>query len=160
MGSCFGWIWLLFTIVHCGFMFYGLSRGNIEVNGRMVANPGWWYFALLALFYVPFFLVGFTFTLSTYAVRLAPDRLRVRWRVLPGLGWTWELPVGAEVRTTLAYRGAEENDRPVAAIVVSSDGREIDFGSFLAKDVKDFLRAAIVDYYGDAPAAAPADFLT
>ncbi|NBX35601.1 hypothetical protein EBR16_09645 [bacterium] len=161
MGSCFGWFWLLFTIVHCGFMFYGLSQGNVKVNGRMVAHPEWWYFVLLALFYTPFFIVGFAFTVSRYSVRLSPAELRVRWRFLPGLGWTWELPAGAAVRTRLAYRGAEENDRPVAAIVVSSDGREIDFGSFLAKDVKDFLRAAIVDYYGDAPAAAaPADFLT
>ena len=159
MGSCFGWFWLLFTIVHCGFMFFGMSQGNVKVNGRMVANPEWWYFALLALFYVPFFLVGFAFTISRYAVRLAPDRLRVRWRVLPGLGWTWELPVGAEVRVFQAYRGAKENKRPVMAIVVASQGQEIDFGSFLAKDIKAFLVAAIVDYYGEPAPSAAADFI-
>lgn len=159
MGSCIGWFWLVFTVVHCGFMFYGMSQGNVRVNGRLVAHPEWWQFALLGLFYAPFFFVGFALTVSRYTVRLSPDRLRVRWRFLPGLGWTWELPVGAEVGATLAYRGAEENDRPVAAVVVASDGREIAFGSFLAKDVKDFLRAAIVDYYGEPPAAARADFI-
>jgi hypothetical protein len=159
MGSCFGWAWLIFTVIHCAFMFFGMSQGNIKVNGRMVANPDWWYFALLALFYVPFFLVGFAFTLSRYAVRLAPDRLRVRWRVLPGLGWTWELPVGAEVRVFQAYRGAQENKRPVMAIVVASQGQEIDFGSFLAKDIKAFLVAAIVDYYGEPAPPAAADFI-
>ena len=160
MGSCFGWFWLLFTIVHCGFMFYGLSQGNVKVNGRMVAHPEWWYFVLLALFYTPFFIVGFAFTVSRYTVRLSPAELRVRWRFLPGLGWTWELPAGPEVRVRQLFRGAEENDRPVTAIVVASQGKEIDFGSFLAKDIKAFLVAAIRDYYGEPPAAAPADFLT
>lgn len=159
LGSCFGWFWLLFTIVHGGFMFYGMSQGNVKVNGRLVANPEWWYFALLALFYVPFFVVGFAFTISRYAVRLTPDRLRVRWRVLPGLGWTWELPVGAEVRVFQAYRGAKTNNRPEMALVVASQGQEIDFGSFLAKDIKAFLVAAIVDYYGEPAPSAAADFI-
>ena len=160
MGSCFGWFWLAFTVVHCGFMFYGLSQGNVKVNGQLVAHPQWWCFALLALFYVPFFIVGFAFTVSRYTVRLAPGQLRVRWRFLPGLGWTWELPTGAEVRVRQQFRGAEENNRPVAAIVASSQGREIGFGSFLAKDVKAFLVAAIRDYYGEPAPGGSADFLT
>jgi hypothetical protein len=160
MGSCFGWAWLIFTLFHGSFMFYGMAQGAVKVNGRVVANPEWWYFALLALFYTPFFLVGFAFTVSRYTVRLSSDQLRVRWRILPGLGWTWELPVGAEVRVYQACRGAQENKRPVPAIVVSSQGQEIDFGSFLAKDIKAFLVAAIRDYYGEPPAPARADFLT
>ena len=46
----------------------------------------------------------------------------------------------------------------VAAIVVASQGKEIDFGSFLAKDIKAFLVAAIRDYYGE-PASGAADFI-
>ena len=159
LGSCFGWIWLIFTVVHCGFMFYGMSQGSVKMNGRPIAHPEWWQFVLLGLFYLPFFAVGFALTVARYTVRLSPDRLRVRWRCLPGVGWTWELPAGSSVRVTLAYRGATENDRPVPAVVVVSDGREITFGSFLGKDVKDFLRAAIVDYYGEPAAAAQADFI-
>ena len=160
MGSCFGWAWLIFTLFHGSFMFYGMAQGAVKVNGRVVANPEWWYFALLALFYTPFFLVGFAFTVSRYTVRLSSDQLRVRWRILPGLGWTWELPVGAEVRVYQECRGAQENKRPVPAIVLSSQGQEIDFGSFLTKDIKAFLVAAIQDYYGEPPAPARADFLT
>jgi hypothetical protein len=159
MGSCFGWFWLVFTVVHCGFMFYGMSQGNVKVNGRLVAHPEWWQFALLGLFYVPFFVIGFAFTVSRYTVRLSPDRLRVRWRFLPGLGWTWELPIGGEVGVRQSFRGAKENGRSVTAIVVSSQGEEIDFGNFLSKDIKAFLVAAIRDYYGEPPAAARADFI-
>lgn len=159
LGSCFGWAWLVFTIFHCGFMFYGMSQGNVKLNGRVVPNPDWWMFALLALFYVPFFVVGLALTVSRYSVRLTPAQLRVRWRFFPGLGWTWELATGADVVVRQAFRGAAENKRPVMAIVVTSQGQEIDFGNFLAKDVKAFLVAAIRDYYGEAPAPAPADFI-
>ncbi len=160
LGSCFGWIWLIFTVVHFGFMFYGMSQGSVKVNGRLVSNPDWWMFALLGLFYLPFFVVGLAFTVSRYSVRLTPERLRVRWRFFPGLGWTWELATGADVVVRQAYRGAKENKRPVMAIVVASQGQEIDFGNFLAKDIKAFLVAAIRDYYGDSPpASAPADFI-
>lgn len=161
LGSCFGWIWLIFTIGHFGFMFYGMSQGSVSVkmNGRVVPNPDWWIFALLGLFYVPFFFVGLALTVSRYSVRLTPERLRVRWRFFPGLGWTWELATGADVVVRQAYRGAKENSRPVMAIVVSSQGETIDFGNFLAKDIKAFLVAAIRDYYGEAPAPAPADFI-
>ena len=159
LGSCFGWIWLIFTVVHFGFMFYGMSQGSVKLNGRLVSNPDWWMFALLGLFYLPFFVVGLAFTVSRYSVRLTPERLRVRWRFFPGLGWTWELATGADVVVRQAYRGAKENKRPVMAIVVASQGQEIDFGNFLAKDIKAFLVAAIRDYYGEAPAPAPADFI-
>lgn len=159
LGSCFGWIWLIFTIGHFGFMFYAWSQGNVMMNRRVVPNPDWWMFALLGLFYVPFFVVGLALTVSRYSVRLTPERLRVRWRFFPGLGWTWELATGADVVVRQAYRGAKMNKRPVMAIVVSSQGETIDFGNFLAKDIKAFLVAAIRDYYGEAPAPAPADFI-
>lgn len=93
-------------------------------------------------------------------MRLSPGQLRVRWRILPGLGWTWELATGAEVAVRQSFRGTAENSRPVKAIVVSSQGQEIDFGSLLAKDIKAFLVAAIQDYYGEPPVPARADFLT
>jgi hypothetical protein len=108
------------------------------------------------LFYVPFFLVGFAFTIARYRVELTDDLLTVRWRILPYVGWTWRLPVGDEVKVTLAYRGSSENDKPVEAIIVSSEGKDIDFGAFLANDVKDFLAGAIRHYYaGDDVATAP-----
>lgn len=87
-------------------------------------------------------------------MRLSPGQLRVRWRILPGLGWTWELATGAEVAVRQSFRGTAENSRPVKAIVVSSQGQEIDFGSLLAKDIKAFLVAAIQDYYGEPPVPA------
>jgi len=152
MGGCFGWFWLVFTSVHSVAMFYGLSRGTVEVNGTLVANATWWHYLGLALFYAPFFLVGFAFTMARYRVELTDAMIVVRWRILPYVGWTWRLPVGDEVKVSLAYRGSSENDKPSVAIVVASQGKDIDFGAFLADDVKEFLAGAIKDYYGE-PAA-------
>ena len=75
MGSCFGWFWLLFTIVHCAFMFYGMSQGNVKVNGRMVANPEWWYFALLALFLCLLCATALAFFLAVLFFRGAGCRI-------------------------------------------------------------------------------------
>ncbi len=51
---------------------------------------------------------------------------------------------------TLAYRGARENNSAVNAVVLVSDGKEISFGSFLAKDVKEYLAGAIDGFYNGA----------
>jgi hypothetical protein len=149
LGSWFGWIWLIFTCVHCVALFYGMSQGSVKVNGRMVTQPDWWHFALLALFYVPFFLVGFAFTVARYRVTLSDAAVVVRWRILPYLGWTWTLPVGEGVAVTLAFRGSSENKKPVESIVVASLGKETHFGAFLPVDVKEFLAGAIRHYYGE-----------
>lgn len=147
LGGCFGWFWLIFTSVHCVAMFYGLSRGSVKVNHQLVAHAAWWHYCLLALFYVPFFLVGFAFSIARYRVILTDTAVTVRWRILPYLGWTWILPVGEEVKVSLAFRGSESNDKPAEAIVVSSLGKDIDFGAFLPLDVKEHLAAAIRYYY-------------
>jgi hypothetical protein len=154
LGTWFGWIWLAFTSFHCVALFYGLAQGSLKMNGRTVAHPEWWHFALLALFYAPFFLVGFAFTLARYQVILRDDLVTVRWRILPGLGWTWTLPAGDAVKVSLAYRGSRRNKQPVESIVVESLGKEIDFGAFLAEDTKERLAALIRHYYGDGPEAA------
>jgi hypothetical protein len=158
-GRWFGWFWLAFTSVHCFFMFKGFSAGKVTVNGSLVAAPPFWALLLLGLFYVPFFLVGFAFTLARYQVVLAPDKLLVRWRVLPYVGWTWSLATGEQVEVRLAFRGAKSNNRPVDAIVVSSQGREVDFGAFLDEKKKAYLAAAIRDYYDAGESPAQADFI-
>ncbi len=158
LGSWFGWFWLVFTSVHCVALFFGMSQGSVKVSGRMVTQPGWWHFALLALFYVPFFLVGFAFTVARYRVELTDRQILVRWRILPYVGWTWILPVGDEAKVSLAYRGSRQNDKPSEAIVVASQGKDIDFGAFLADDVKEYLAGAIRYYYGGEE-GAPAPFV-
>ena len=155
LGTWFGWFWLIFTCVHCAALFYGLSRGSLQMNGRTVDQPDWWHFALLALFYVPFFLVGFAFTVARYQVTLADDLVTVRWRILPYLGWTWRLPVGETVQVCLAFRGSRENKKPVESVVIASLGKETHFGAFLPADVKEHLAGLIRDYYGEGPAAEP-----
>jgi hypothetical protein len=154
LGTWFGWFWLVFTCVHCVALFYGMSQGAVKVNGRMVAQPEWWHFALLALFYVPFFLVGLAFTLARYRVSLTDDLIAVRWRILPGIGWTWTLPVGEEVSVSLAFRGSRENKKPVESVVIASQGKETHFGAFLPADVKEFLAGAIRHYYGEGEGTA------
>ncbi len=154
LGTWFGWFWLVFTCVHCVALFYGMSQGAVKVNGRMVAQPEWWHFALLALFYVPFFLVGLAFTLARYRVSLTDDLIAVRWRIFPGIGWTWTLPVGEEVSVSLAFRGSRENKKPVESVVIASQGKETHFGAFLPADVKEFLAGAIRHYYGEGEGTA------
>ena len=148
LGTWFGWFWLIFTCVHCVALFYGMSQGSVKMNGRMVAHPDWWHFALLTLFYVPFFLVGFAFTLARYRVTLSDAAVVVRWRILPYLGWTWTLPVGDDVVVRLAFRGSKQNKKPVESVVVASLGKEHHFGAFLPEDVKEHLAGLIQDYYG------------
>ncbi|MCE2684545.1 MAG: hypothetical protein LW857_05170 [Verrucomicrobiae bacterium] len=138
-GSWFGWFWLAFTTLHCGFMFFGLAQGTVRVNGQVVTHPSVWHFLGLAAFYSIFFAVGFAFTLSRYTVRLS-------------------VVVGETIRVALAYRGARENNNAVNAVVLVSDGQEISFGSFLAKDVKAYLASAIDAFYNGA-AGESADFI-
>ena len=153
LGTWFGWFWLIFTCVHCVALFYGLSQGSVKMNGRMVAQADWWHFALLALFYVPFFLVGFAFTIARYRLTLTDELVTLRWRILPYLGWTSTLPAGEAVKVTLAFRGSRENKKPVESVVVASQGKEIHFGAFLPVDIKEHLAGLIRHYYGDAPTA-------
>jgi hypothetical protein len=149
-GTWFGWFWLAFTTVHCVFMFYGLAYGTVRINGELVAHPSVWHFLGLAAFYSLFFAVGFAFTLSRYTVRLADAQATVRFRLFPFVGWTWRLAVGEVIRVSLAYRGARENNSAVTAVVLASDGKEISFGSFLAKDVKEYLAGSIDGFYNGA----------
>jgi len=155
LGTWFGWFWLIFTCVHCVALFYGMSQGSVKVNGRMVTQPDWWHFALLALFYVPFFLVGFAFTIARYRLTLTDELVTLRWRILPYLGWTSTLPAGDAVKVTLAFRGSRENKKPVDAVVIASQGKEIHFGAFLPVDIKEHLAGLIRHYYGDPPSAEP-----
>lgn len=156
LGSWFGWFWLVFTCVHCVAMFYGFSNGSVKVNKTLVAHAVWWHCLVLALFYIPFFLVGFAFTVARYRIELTDRQILVRWRVLPYVGWTWILQVGDEAKVALAYRGSRQNNKPSEAIVVASQGKDIDFGAFLADDVKEFLAGAIRYYYaGEEGVTAP-----
>jgi hypothetical protein len=148
LGTWFGWLWLIFTCVHCVALIYGLSQGSLKMNGRRVEQPDWWHFALLALFYVPSFLAAFAFTLARYRVTLSDEAVIVRWRILPYLGWTWKFAVGDDVRVKLAFRGSKQNKKPVESIVVASLGKERHFGAFLPEDVKEHLAGLIQDYYG------------
>lgn len=154
LGTWFGWFWLVFTCVHCVALFYGLSQGSLKMNGRTVAHPEWWQFALLALFYVPFFLVGFGFTVARYRLTLTDGHVSFRFRILPYVGWTFTLPAGDAVKVTLAYRGAKQNKRPVDSVVVASQGKELHFGAFLPVDIKEHMAGLIRYYYGDTPSAA------
>ena len=154
LGTWFGWFWLIFTCVHCVALFYGMFQGSVKMNGRLVTQPDWWHFALLSLFYVPFFLVGFAFTIARYRLTLTDELVTLRWRILPYLGWTSTLPAGDAVKVTLAFRGSRENKSPVDAVVIASQGKEIHFGAFLPIDVKEFLAGAIRHYYGEPAAEA------
>ncbi|MBM3825807.1 MAG: hypothetical protein FJ410_03690 [Verrucomicrobia bacterium] len=154
LGTWFGWFWLIFTCAHCVVFFYMMSQGSVKMNGRMVEHPDWWHFALLALFYVPFFLVGIAFTVARYRLTLTDELITVRLRILPYVGWTSTLAAGEAVKVTLDFRGSKRNNQPVDSVVVASQGREIHFGSFLAAEIKEHLAGLIRYYYGDPPSAA------
>ncbi len=153
LGTWFGWFWLIFTCVHGAFMFGAMAAGKVTMNGKLVSQAAWWHFVVLGLFYIPFFLVGFAFTLARYRIMLTDAAVVVRWRILPYLGWTWTLPVGEDVVVRLAFRGSKQNKKPVDSVVVASLGKERHFGAFLPEDVKEHLAGLIQDYYG-APASS------
>ncbi len=159
-GSCFGWFWLVFTTVHCGFMFYGLVHGQVHSgrHGPVIANPSFWHYLGFAAFYSIFFAVGFAFTLSRYTIRLRDDLITVRYRLFPFVGWTWRLAAAETVQVSLAFRGARSNGRAEKAIVLVSGGKEISFGSFLEDGVKQHLASSIDAFYHEAPGAT-ADFI-
>ena len=139
LGTVFGWIWLSFTGIVIGLALFGLARGP----GLGLALLG------VLAFAIPFLLIGLAFTIATYRVRLADDLVEVRWRIVGPIGWTWCLPAGERVGVRLIFRGAESNGRPELAIVVVSQGKDIDFGAFLPMDRKAYLAAAI-RYYSRA----------
>lgn len=159
LGNWFGWFWLIFTSVHGACMFGGMAAGKVTMGSKIVAQAAWWHFVLLGLFYVPFFLVGFAFTLARYRVTLSDDTIVVRWRVLPYLGWTWKLAVGEDVQVKLAFRGSRQNKKPVESVVVGSLGEEIHFGAFLTEEVKEHLAGLIRDYYGASASEVAAPFI-
>ena len=151
----FGWAWLTVTLAVFGLFLFAGAKGALRVNGRLVTAPEWWHYLQVAALFVPFLLIGFAFTMSRYRVTLADDRITVRWRILPFLGWTWGLDVGEEVAVRLAYDGTEVNGEPVPAVVMASGGKEISFGSVLQDDVKEHLAGAIQHYYGLPAEAKP-----
>lgn len=137
LGTVFGWIWLSFTSILLGLILLGLARGpgsRLELLGVLA-------------FGLPFLLIGLAFTVATYRVRLAEDLVEVRWRIVGPIGWTWRLPAGEVVSVRMQARGAESNGRPELAVVVASQGKDIDFGAFLPMDRKAYLAAAIRNYY-------------
>lgn len=158
IGGWFGWFWLIFTAAHAGFMVWGLARGTVKLNGALVAEAAWWHYLFMGLIYVPFFLVGFAFSVAHYRIKLSDAGIAVQWRILPYIGWTWTLPVGPDVKVSLAFRGATQNKKPVDSVVVASLDKETHFGPFLSEEVKEFLASAIQDYYGvsEVPAGASA----
>jgi hypothetical protein len=158
-GTWFGWFWLIFTCVHGAFMFGGMAAGKATMSGKLVSQPAWWHFLVLVLFYIPFFLVGFAFTVARYRVTLSDDDVVIRWRILPYLGWTWKLAVGEELVVKLAFRGSRENKKPVESVVLASLGKEIHFGAFLPADVKEHLAGRIRDYYGAPASEVAAPFI-
>ena len=148
--SLFGWLWLLGTGMALVVIFTDLAQGDAFVMGEWVPHPSFRHFFALGAFLAFFSLPGLAFTVASYVVTLKPDSVTVRWRVLPNLGWTWTLPAGGGVKVFLAHRGSSANKKPVPALVIASQGREISFGGFLPYDVKEFLGAAIHDYYNGA----------
>ena len=147
LSTDFGWLWLIFTCFHCGALAYAMFQGPGLINGQMVDRLEWQFFALVALVYMPFFLIGFALTVSRYRVVLTDAAVIVRWRIVPYLGWTWTLPTGGDVEVRLAYRGTRVNGKPLESIVIDSLGREFRFGALLPLDVKEHLAGLIRDYY-------------
>ncbi len=150
----FGWVWMTLATAIFFLMLYATAQGVVRINGRLVTTPEWWHYLQLIALYVPFLLIGFAFTISRYRVTLTDNRIVIRWRITPFLGWTWSLAVGDQVTVKLAFDGTEINGKPVPAVVMASDGKEISFGSMLKDDVKEYLAGAIQHYYGQPEEAS------
>jgi hypothetical protein len=158
-GGLFAWIWLGVSLV-CTLIFAAVwvSGGEMRVNGRVIQNPGPLHYA--AFFAIPtlFAMAGVLMLFVRRRVTLTAAFVESRMRMLPGFGWTSRLAVRGPVTAFLAPRGAKVNGRPVDAVVISSGGAEISFGSFMPEDLKAYVGAVINDYYG-AASAGPAPFI-
>ncbi len=89
LNSKFGWVWLVFVNVIFGFLLFATIKGSVRINGRLVVHPTWGDYAQLVGSYVPFLLAGIALTAARYRVTLTDDRVVVRWRMLPFVGWCW-----------------------------------------------------------------------
>jgi hypothetical protein len=155
VSNTFGWVWLIVTLAMFGLFMYASVQGVVRVGGRLVTSPEWWHFLGVVAFFLPFLLIGLAFTVSRYRITLTDERISVRWRILPFIGWTWGLAVAEEVAVRLAYDGTEINGQPVPAVVMVSGGEESSFGSMLTDDVKEYLAGAIQHFYGMPAQARP-----
>ena len=109
-----------------------------------------------AVIYFPLRLI-----LRRYELVFAEDALQVRRRVLGRPDAEWRLPVGAEVRVGLAYRGqlarrASKHGGMARqlAVVVASGEAEIVLGTDLHHDERARL-AVLIDHYFNGAAEAP-----
>lgn len=132
-----------------------LSGGEMRINGRLITDPSPWHHAIFLSIPTLFFLAGLAMLRLRRRIILTSRSLVTELRTVPGLGWTTRLEVSGPVTAFLAHRGARMNDRPVAAVVVSSGGREASFGSFMEEDLKEYLVAVIADHYGAGDPSAP-----
>jgi hypothetical protein len=118
--------------------------------GKEIFHHTFVHFLFLGSFFAVMTLGVLSVTAAKYVITLRPELITVRWRVFPHLGWTWTLVPGGEVKVALAYLGVRVNRRPVPEVLVVSTNGEISFGSILPYEVREFLCAAIHDYYHGA----------
>jgi len=160
LNRMFGWFWLAWVNVIFGLTLLDAINGSLRINGRLVVDPAFGDYALLIGSYACFLLAGVANVVARYQITLTEDRITVRLRTLPFVGWTWGLAVRGQVAVKLAYDGTEAFGERVPAVVMVSDGKQLGFGSLLKEDVKEYLAGAIQHYYG-VPAepfsAAPSD---
>lgn len=158
-GGLFAWIWLSVSLLMLVIFGVVLTAGpEMRVNGRLIRDPGPWHYAAFLSLPALFTLAGLMMLNVRRRLTLTASFVESRLRTLPGVGWTSRLAVHGAVRAFLAPRGAMVNGRPVDAVVVSSGGEEVSFGSFMDDDLKAYLAALINDYYGGVE-AAPAPFI-
>lgn len=132
-----------------------LSGGEMRINGRLITDPSPWHHAIFLGIPTLFSLPGLVMLRLRRRIILSSRSLVTELRTVPGLGWTTRLEVSGPVTAFLAHRGAELNGRAVDAVVVSSGGKEISFGSFMEEGLKEYLVAVIADHYGAGEPSAP-----
>lgn len=156
-GGLFAWIWTGASLLLLGVFAAAVLLGaELHINGRLIREPGPEHYAVFLLVPALFALGGGATLAARRRITLSPSSVRSELLLLPRVGWSERLAVTGPVNPFLAHRGASMNNRPVEAVVVSSGGEEISFGSFMGEDLKAYLVAVIADYYGtDDPAGAP-----
>ncbi|MFM9015933.1 MAG: hypothetical protein ACKOLZ_00225, partial [Verrucomicrobiota bacterium] len=131
------------------------SGAEMRVNGRLIKEPGPEHYALILLLPALFTLAGVAMLALRRRLTLTPDQVRSEILLPAGLGWSERLAVHGPASAFLAFRGAKVNGRAVDAVVVSSGGKEISFGSFMEEGLKEYLVAVIADHYGAGEPSAP-----
>jgi hypothetical protein len=137
-----GWFWLPFSVFHSSVFYYATLNSDMH----WLSKIGQMCFFIM--FYTPFYAIGlFNIFGVSYHIMVSHSMLTFKYSVLYIFGETNQLKIVSKPQVELAFRGTRLNEVEVLDIVVSSERREIFFGSSFSYEAREYLNAEIQRFY-------------